>query len=101
GPGTPNGLDGLGGKPGGPFYGVDPVTGHLIRVNANGSVSDIGDTGTGANVGPTGVSINGSLTSGKLYALDFSNNLLAINTTNGTASLVGNVIGLAPSEQEY
>jgi PEP-CTERM motif-containing protein len=101
GPGTPNGLDGIGGAPGGPFYGVDPVTGHLIRINASGAVTDIGDTGTGANAGPNGISISSSLLNGNLYALDFSSNLLSLNPLTGAATLAGNVSGLAPSEQVY
>src|SRR5690242_20426723 len=67
GPGTPNGLDGIGGRPGGPFFGVDPITGHLLRIDASGSFTDVGDTGTGANLGPNGVSISSSLTNGTLY----------------------------------
>ena len=101
GPGTPNSLDGLGGQPGGPFYGVDSVTGHLIRINPNGTFLDVGDTGTGANVGPNGVSISSSLTNGALYGLDFSDNLLSFNHTTGAATLLGAVSGLAPSEQIY
>lgn len=101
GPGTPNGLDGLGGRPGGPFFSVDPVTGHLLRVDASGLVTDIGDTGTGPNAGPNGVSLSSSLMDGSLYALDFSNRLLSIDPTTAVVTSLGLVAGLAPSEQVY
>ena len=45
GSGLPNTPDGIGGAPGGPFYTVDGVSGHLLRIGANGAVSDVGDTG--------------------------------------------------------
>ena len=81
--GTGNTTDGIGGAPGGPFYTVDATSGHLLRIGANGSVFDVGDTGTGPNVGPNGVSIVGSLTGGAMYALGFSNELYSINTGTG------------------
>jgi hypothetical protein len=101
GPGLANSIDGLGGQPGGPFYGVDSATGHLIKVNADGSSVDVGDTGTGSQIGPSGVSINGSLTTGALYALDFSNNLLAIDPNTAATISVAHLGAIAPSEQIY
>jgi hypothetical protein len=101
GPGTSNSLDGLGGTAGGPFYGVDSVTGHLIRVAPNGSSTDVGDTGTGPQAGPGGVSINGSLTTGAEYAVNFSNHLLSIDPSNGSTADLGLIAALPPSDQQY
>src|SRR5215813_11135164 len=70
GKGLDNVPDALGGKAGGPFYSVDGVTGHLIRIDTDGKTTDVGDTRTGPNVGPAGISIVGSLSDGTLYALD-------------------------------
>src|SRR6266850_848762 len=86
GPGTGNTPDAPGGAPGGPFYTVDSVTGHLLKITAAGVVTDVGDTGTGANVGPNGISLMGSLTNGTLYALDFSNRLYGLNPANGNTT---------------
>ena len=101
GPGTPNGIDGIGGVPGGPFYGVDAATGHLLSIGTNGSITDVGDTGTGGNFGPTGISINSSLTNGTLYGLDFQDRLVSLNPSTGAATILGTVAGLPPSEQVY
>ncbi|MSV30350.1 MAG: hypothetical protein EXQ52_16650 [Bryobacterales bacterium] len=100
GPGMTNSPDGLGGAPGGPFYTVDSVTGHTLRITPGGVVTDIGDTGTGSNNGPNGVSVIGSLTSGALYALDFSNRLFSIDSGNGTLALLG-TLPLPQQEDAY
>jgi hypothetical protein len=97
GPGLTNSIDGIGGRPGGPFYGVDSVTGHLIKVYGDGASVDVGDTGTGANFGPTGVSINSSLTTGALYAIDFSNNLLSIDPNTAAVVSLAHLASIAPS----
>lgn len=100
GPGTGSTPDAIGGAPGGPFYTVDGVTGHLLRINADGVVTDIGDTGTGPNVGPNGVSVMGSLTTGSLYALDFSNQLFSIDSGTGALTLRG-LLPLPQQEDAY
>jgi len=100
GPGTGNTPDALGGAPGGPLYTVDGVTGHLLRITSNGAVTDVGDTGTGPNVGPDGVSVMGSLTSGALYALNFSNRLFSIDSGTGALALLG-MLPLPAQEDAY
>ena len=97
---TPNAAGGIGGAPGGPFYTVDGVTGHLLRISAEGVVTDVGDTGTGPGVGPDGVSVIGSLTTGALYALDFSNRLFSIDSATGALKLLG-TLPLPPQEPSY
>jgi hypothetical protein len=100
GTGTANTPDGLAGAPGGPFYTVDGITGHLLRIAVDGTVTDVGDTGTGANEGPHGISLVGSLTTGALYALDFSNRLFSINGATGALTLLG-TLPLPPQESSY
>jgi hypothetical protein len=95
----PNSAGGIGGAPGGPFY-VDGVTGHLMRITPTGIVTDIGDTGTGPSVGPNGISVLGSLTTGAIYALDFSNRLLSINTATGKTTFL-KTLPLPPQEPGY
>jgi len=99
GPGT-NIPDGLGGKPGGPLFTVDGSNGHLLRIATNGTVTDVGDTGTGVQVAPNGISIMGSLTDGSLYALDFSNKLFSINSNTGGLTSLGTV-ALPTQESDY
>src|SRR5689334_10798470 len=100
GKGLANTPDGIAGAPGGPFYTVDGVTGHLLRIGTDGSVTDVGDTRTGPNVGPTGVSILGSLSDGTLYALDFSNRLYKVNAKTGTLMPM-QVLTLPAQEMDY
>ena len=100
GAGTGNTPDGIGGAPGGPFFTVDATSGHLLRIGADGSVTDVGDTGTGANVGPNGVSIVGGLTTGSMFVLDFSNRLFSVNTGTGALSLLGS-LALPTQELDY
>jgi hypothetical protein len=91
GAGLPNVPDGLAGAPGGPFYTVDGITGHLLSISRQGVVTDVGDTGTGPNNGPTGVSVVGGLTNGALFALDFANRLFSINAATGGLTLLGSL----------
>src|ERR1041385_647830 len=101
GTGLENTPDGLAGAAGGPFYTVDGVTGHLLRIATNGIVTDVGDTGTGPNIGPTGVSLVGALPNGALYALDFSNRLFRINEKTGSLTLIGFLPQLPQQEMDY
>lgn len=89
GKGLENTPSGLAGKASGPFYTVDGVTGHLLRIGNDGSVTDVGDTQTGPAMGPSGISLIGSTTNGTLYALDFSNRLYRINEKTGALTLLG------------
>ena len=100
GPGTPNTPDGIAGAPGGPSYTVDGVNGHLLRISPNGTITDVGNTGTGSNNGPFGVSVIGGLTNGSLFALDFANRLFSIDTSNGTLGLLG-TLALPTQEDAY
>jgi len=100
GKGLPNTPDGIAGAPGGPYYTVDGVTGHLIRITRDGGFTDVGDTRTGPNVGPTGVSLVGALLDGTMYALDFSNRLYKVNTNTGYLTAM-QVLSLPPQEMEY
>jgi len=101
GKGLANTPDGIAGKAGGPFYTVDGVTGHLLKITLDGNVTDVGDTHTGANVGPDGVSVVGALTDGTLYALDFSNRLFRINEKTAQLTLVGLLPSLPQQVPEY
>ncbi|MBM3737448.1 MAG: hypothetical protein FJW39_16835 [Acidobacteria bacterium] len=94
-----NSAGGLAGAPGGPFYGID-ASGVLLRFAPEGGVTVVGDTGTGASVGPNGISVLGGLTTGAVFALDFSNNLFSVNRTTGALSLLGNLL-LPPQESQY
>lgn len=101
GKGLDNTPDGIAGAPGGPFYTVDGVTGHLLRIANDGKVTDVGDTQTGPNMGPNGISVIGSLTDGTLYALDFSNRLFRINTKTAALTLVAYLSTLAVQVPQY
>jgi len=101
GKGLENTPDGIAGKPGGPFYTVDGVTGHLLKLTTDGNVTDIGDTHTGSNVGPNGVSVVGAMTDGTLYALDFSNRLFRIDEKTAKLTLVAYLSTLAVQVPEY
>ena len=101
GKGLPNTPDGIAGKPGGPFYTVDGITGHLLRITTDGNVTDVGDTHTGANAGPNGISLIGALTDGTLYALDFSNRLFRIDANTAKLTLVAYLSTLAVQVPEY
>ena len=100
GPGLANTPTGIAGAPGGPFYTVDGVTGHLLRINRDGTNTDVGDTRTGSNNGPTGLSLIGSLLDGTMYGIDFSNRLYRINTNTGVTQAL-QVLSLPPQEQQY
>ena len=100
GKGFENSQDGIAGAPGGPFYTIDGVTGHLLRITRDGKATDVGDTRTGPNVGPTGISILSALTDGTIYALDFSNRLYKVNTNTGTLMPM-QALSLPPQENEY
>ena len=101
GPGLDNGPSGLAGVPGGPFYTVDSVTGHLLKLGIDGKVSDAGDTKTGPAIAPAGISVMGSLSDGTLYALDFSNHLFRINPATAELTSIGAIPGLPPQESDY
>jgi hypothetical protein len=47
------------------------------------------------------VSINSSLTTGALYAIDFSNNLLSIDPNTAAVVSLAHLGSIAPSEQTY
>lgn len=94
-----NSAGGLAGAPGGPFYGMD-AGGHLLRFSASGAVTDVGDTGTGPSVGPNGISVIGGLTTGSVFALDFSNRLLSVNTSTAAVTSLG-TLALPTAEQQY
>ena len=101
GKGLDNTPDGIAGKPGGPYYTVDGVTGHLIRIGIDGKTTDVGDTHTGPNAGPVGISLIGSLTDGTIYALDFSNRLFRINPDTAALTGVAWLITLPQQELDY
>jgi hypothetical protein len=101
GKGLDNTPDGIAGAPGGPFYTVDGVTGHLLRIENDGKVTDVGDTHTGPNMGPNGISVMGSLLDGTLYALDFSNRLYHINAKTAALTLVAYLPTLAVQVPQY
>lgn len=94
-----NSAGGLAGAPGGPFFTTD-ADGHVQRFTPAGAVTDVGNTGTGPGIGPNGVSVVGGLTNGSVFALDFSNRLLAVNTSTAPLSLLG-TLGLPAQEQQY
>jgi hypothetical protein len=101
GKGLANTPDGIAGAPGGPFYTVDSVTGHLLRLETDGKVTDVGDTHSGPNMGPNGISVIGSLSDGTLYALDFSNRLYRINRKTAAMKLIGLLPTLPAQELQY
>lgn len=94
-----NSAGGLAGAPGGPFFSTDSL-GHLMRFTTSGAVTDVGDTGTGVSVGPLGISVIGGLTTGAVFALDFSNRLFAIDRSTAALSLLG-TIALPTQEPDY